>query len=440
VAADGFWEVGVGTSFAAPFIAGMVADADSGCAQGEGLLSTELYRIYNTFPDHGYGIAFNDMTTFGNDYTDTNSGDYAAGSDYDLATGIGTPIASGFECPIVTGISDDLADPGTHLTVTGIGLAGAGIYFGSLRAQVLSETNSQAVVVVPTGGSNGVLVHAGNNVGTGSVGKTFTYFHGYWLVGGDGGVFTFGNAQFYGSTGHLHLQRPVVGITPHANHDGYWLVASDGGVFTFTNGGGFYGSIPGLHIAPYGTRGPGKHLSAPIVGMVPAADGQGYYLVGSDGGVFAFGPGAKFVGSCPALRGGCSGAAVAVVPDASGDGYWLITNTGHVYAFGDAHSYGSPGSEGSTVTSAARTVDGNGYWILFSDGQIVPFGDAHLLGEPKGDVNSLDPATAFFVTIDGDGYWVASANGSVFAYGDAPNRGGMNGRSLNAPIIAATGW
>ena len=36
---------------------------------------------------------------------------------------------------------------------------------------------------------------------------------GYWLVGSDGGIFSFGAAQFYGSTGALRLQRPVVGIT-----------------------------------------------------------------------------------------------------------------------------------------------------------------------------------------------------------------------------------
>ena len=38
--------------------------------------------------------------------------------------------------------------------------------------------------------------------------------HGYWLVGSDGGIFTFGSSQFYGSTGNLKLQRPVVGISP----------------------------------------------------------------------------------------------------------------------------------------------------------------------------------------------------------------------------------
>ena len=34
---------------------------------------------------------------------------------------------------------------------------------------------------------------------------------GYWLVAGDGGIFSFG-APFLGSTGAIHLNRPVVGI------------------------------------------------------------------------------------------------------------------------------------------------------------------------------------------------------------------------------------
>ena len=78
--------------------------------------------------------------------------------------------------------------------------------------------------------------------------------HGYWLVGSDGGIFTFGSAQFYGSTGSLTLQRPVVGIRPTADRAGYWLVASDGGVFAFGDAG-FFGSIPGLGLAP-GRLGP----------------------------------------------------------------------------------------------------------------------------------------------------------------------------------------
>ncbi len=260
--------------------------------------------------------------------------------------------------------------------------------------------------------------------------------HGYWLVGSDGGIFSFGAAQFYGSTGALALQRPVVGITPTADDGGYWLVASDGGIFSFGNAG-FYGSIPGLGLAPAGSTNP-KRLNAPIVGMVPSADGAGYFMVASDGGVFAFGD-AKFEGSCPG-SGGCSGAAVAVMPDASGNGYWLVTATGHVYAFGDAVNYGAPGPQPVPVTAAVRTKDGAGYWLLFANGVVAPYGDAANLGGPSGAVGGLDPASAIFTAADGGGYWVAAANGSVYTYGDAPNDGSMAGQHLNGSIIAATGW
>jgi hypothetical protein len=261
--------------------------------------------------------------------------------------------------------------------------------------------------------------------------------HGYWLVGSDGGIFTFGSASFYGSTGSLKLQRPVVGITPTKDRGGYWLVASDGGTFAFGDAG-FYGSIPGLGLNPAGSGLP-HSLNAPIVGMVPAADGQGYFVVASDGGVFAFGPGASFAGSCPGI-GGCSGPAVAVIPDSSGSGYWLFTATGNVYTFGDAPYLGAPGGVGSPVTSAVRTPDGRGYWVLVANGTVYGFGDAVNYGSPGGQLGGLNPATAVFTTSDGGGYWVVSAAGAVDPYGDAPNDGGMAGTKLNGAIIAATGF
>ena len=49
----------------------------------------------------------------------------------------------------------------------------------------------------------------------------------------DGGVFTFGDAKFFGSTGGTVLNKPVVGIAATSDAGGYWLVAADGGVFTF---------------------------------------------------------------------------------------------------------------------------------------------------------------------------------------------------------------
>jgi hypothetical protein len=260
--------------------------------------------------------------------------------------------------------------------------------------------------------------------------------HGYWLVGSDGGIFTFGSAAFHGSTGNLKLNRPIVGITPTVGDAGYWLVGSDGGVFAF-GGARFYGSVPGLGLAPAGTT-VGRHLDAPIVGVVPSIDDRGYFMVASDGGVFAFGD-ARFEGSCPGI-GGCSGQAVAVAPDASGRGYWVVTSTGHVYSFGDAPYFGAPGPQASAATSMVRTPNGGGYWILDADGRVFNYGDANRLGSLAANTTGeSDPAAAIVATADGGGYWVVSALGAVYPLGDAPSEGSVSGKHLNGRIIAATG-
>ena len=111
---------------------------------------------------------------------------------------------------------------------------------------------------------------------------------GYQLVAADGGVFSFGDAGFYGSTGATRLDQPVVGMAGTPDGKGYWLVAADGGVFSFGDAG-FYGSTGA-------TR-----LTRPVVGMAGTPDGKGYWLVAADGGVFSFGD-AGFYGSTGATR------------------------------------------------------------------------------------------------------------------------------------------
>ena len=197
------------------------------------------------------------------------------------------------------------------------------------------------------------------------------------------------------------------------------------------------GSLPGLGLHPAGSGLP-HSLNQPIVGIVPSANGQGYYMVASDGGVFAFN--STFAGSCPGI-GGCAGAAVAVAPDASGKGYWLVTATGQIYAFGNAQYFGAPGPQNSPITSMVRTPDGGGYYILDAVGQVFAYGDATYLGGlPAGAASGLDPATAIFDTADGGGYWIATALGKVYRFGDAPDDGDMSGTHLNGPIIAAAGF
>jgi hypothetical protein len=142
---------------------------------------------------------------------------------------------------------------------------------------------------------------------------------GYWLVASDGGVFTYGDAAFYGSTGAISLNKPMVGITPTPDGKGYWLVASDGGIFAFGDAV-FYGSTGAIS------------LNKPIVGMASTSDGQGYWLVASDGGIFTFGD-APYLGSTAAAP--SADPAEKVVPDRSGQGYWVEDQDGTAHPFGD---------------------------------------------------------------------------------------------------------
>ena len=110
---------------------------------------------------------------------------------------------------------------------------------------------------------------------------------GVYAIGSDGGVFTY-NSSFLGSVydaiakvhrvpvGAIRPDQPIVGITVDPDGNGYWLVGADGGVFTFDTP--FRGSLPA--IVPF------EDLFAPVTEMVPF--GNGYLLVGADGGVFNF--------------------------------------------------------------------------------------------------------------------------------------------------------
>jgi hypothetical protein len=111
--------------------------------------------------------------------------------------------------------------------------------------------------------------------------------HGYWFVAADGGVFSFGDAQFHGSTGSMRLAAPVMSMASARDGRGYWLVASDGGIFAF--GVPFEGSLPGLRAILGGTY-------VPTMRMRAISSSDGYYLLGLDGSIEAFGT-ARFFGS-----------------------------------------------------------------------------------------------------------------------------------------------
>jgi len=209
--------------------------------------------------------------------------------------------------------------------------------------------------------------------------------------------------------------------SPH----GYWLVASDGGIFAFGNAG-FHGSMGGTA------------LNQPVVGMAAPPAGGGYWEVASDGGIFAFGA-AKFHGSMGGTR--LNQPVVGMTSTSSGNGYWMVATDGGIFAFGDAAFHGSMGGTplNQPVVGMAATPDGGGYWLVARDGGIFAFGTAGFHGS-MGATPLNQPIVGMAATHDGKGYWMVAADGGIFAFGDAPFYGSAGNMRLSSPVagMAAT--
>ena len=226
---------------------------------------------------------------------------------------------------------------------------------------------------------------------------------GYWEVASDGGIFSFGDATFYGSMGGQHLNRPIVGIAATSDGKGYWEVASDGGIFAFGDAV-FRGSTGNIH------------LNRPIVGMAATPDGGGYWLVASDGGIFSFGD-AGFHGSTGNIH--LNRPVVGMASSPSGQGYWLVATDGGIFSFGDAAFHGSTGNIhlNQPIVGMASNHRG-GYWMVASDGGIFSFGGATFYGS-TGNIRLAQPVEGMASASDGSGYWMSASDGGIFAFGSA---------------------
>ncbi len=181
----------------------------------------------------------------------------------------------------------------------------------------------------------------------------------------------------------------------------------------------------------------------------------GYWLVGADGGVFAFnapfeGSGAPGAGS-PGLCAFAFGPGIDINAEslANADGILSRVNCVGIagsegssgcwvadFTFGDAGFHGSMGGKAlnAPIVGIAATPDGKGYWLVGSDGGLFAFGDATFYGSMGGHALN-QPVTGMAANPDGSGYWLVAADGGIFAFGGAPFEGSMSGTRLNAPIV-----
>src|SRR5580704_7451837 len=232
----------------------------------------------------------------------------------------------------------------------------------------------------------------------------------------------FGSAGSFGPSGGLQLNAPPVAMASTGDGQGYWIVASDGGIFNYGDAGffGSAGSVP---------------LNKPIVGMASTHDGGGYWLVASDGGIFNYGD-AGFFGS----RGGqpLNAPIVGMAATADGQGYWLVASDGGIFSYGDAVFRGSRGRQplNKPIVGMAATHDGGGYWFVARDGGIFSYGDAPFLGSTGG--TQLNAPIVGMASAP-QGYWMVASDGGLFNYGTS-FFGSMGGQSNPNPIrgMAAT--
>ena len=95
---------------------------------------------------------------------------------------------------------------------------------------------------------------------------------GYLLIGRDGGVFTFGNARFRGSTGSMHVSSPIIGAAGTSTGNGYWLATRDGRVYNFGDAraqGGAYKKLGSLRQIVQITSVPGNNGYRLLAGPAP---------------------------------------------------------------------------------------------------------------------------------------------------------------------------
>jgi hypothetical protein len=233
----------------------------------------------------------------------------------------------------------------------------------------------------------------------------------------NGSVLSYGDAGAYG--GPSGLNAPVTGMAATPDGKGYWLVASDGGVFA-------YGDAPfeGSAVGTPGYR---------FVGIASNPDGPGYVLTDDAGDVTAHGDAQSFGSVSTSLNAPIVG--IAETPD--GRGYWLAATDGGVFAFGDAPYLGSMGATtlNSPVVGLATTPDGKGYWLVAADGGVFAFGDARFYGS-EGATPLNVPVVGIAPSASGNGYWLAAGDGGVFTFGDATFEGSAGAAPPPHPVSA----
>jgi sugar lactone lactonase YvrE len=212
---------------------------------------------------------------------------------------------------------------------------------------------------------------------------------------------------------------------PVPGKSGYWMLGVDGKVYAFGD----------AKDAMFGDAAGQMPAGAKAVHIEPTPTAKGYWINDDRGAVYFFGDAAKHGGiNASALQAGETVTSLSATP--SGNGYWLFTSKGRVFNLGDAQKFGDLAhlTLNGAIQSSIPTPSGKGYFMVGSDGGVFAFGDAVFKGS-MGATKLNQPVMSLVPTRDGLGYWLVASDGGIFAFGNAPFKGSMGATKLNKPVV-----
>ncbi len=287
-----------------------------------------------------------------------------------------------------------------------------------IRGDTLNETD-ETLSLLLSSPSNAVL---GRTQAFGVIADNEQSPQGYWFVAADGGVFAFGDARFFGSTGGMRLQpadRRHGRRRPRATATG--SSRRDGGIFAFGDAA-FFGSTGDIRLNQpivgmaadavrqglLVRRRRRRHLrlrrrrllrlhrrhppAQPIVGMAATPSGKGYWLCAPVTAPSTTSATPVTTGRRPSrLRSPASsraGAATATgCPDLTERSTPSVTPV----------ASGAPGNLAQPVVGSAASPKGGGYWLVARDGGIFAFGDSRFYGS-TGNIRLNQPIVGMTAT------------------------------------------
>jgi hypothetical protein len=304
----------------------------------------------------------------------------------------------------------------TTVTINGTGLTGASaVRFGGVDAMSYSVvSDSQISAVTPAHNSPtsvDVTVYVGGLSST--CGGCFTYKLGFWATNSAGAVVANGAAQDHGSYTGGPLSAPIVSMAATPSGSGYWLLGQDGGVFTFN--------------VPYLGGGNQYENCRCFVAIAADYTGNGYWVMDNAGHIYSFGDAAYRGNGWSDQQPNPCNCFVAMTASRVGMGYWLLDSRGEVYSEGVPYHGNTTGT--TIAIGITGTADDGGYWVTDRNGAVWHMGNASDYG---GTNQVCGCVVGIAATPDSGGYWVPFSGGGMFEFGNATAVAGGNPAGISA--------